>query len=292
MFQLYFECLTTKYCSFKGRATRKEYWSFSIFFFIFITSAPSLLFKFSSLGVPLGYLLNINPKSYYFIPVIIFYLILSLPSIAVTVRRLHDLNLSGGWMFFAFVPLVGWLFFTFYVPFLKGSKGENRYGPDPLEIPPQKNFSFKFFLRSISQRYGSFSRRADRVEFLGFFFYLVHIKCAYDLVFHFLLFAFKLNIYSSNLSLCLHLLFWIPAFAVFIRRLNQLNLSKWFLIAPLFFMLLQYIILPSPFSSFSIAKLLVFLLDNRVQFVTFLFLVIFLGVRKDKPSNSQHRVTV
>ena len=53
-----------------------------------------------------------------------------LPSLAVTVRRLHDTNRSGWWILLEFIPLFGWLaLFIFLVQ--DGTPGTNRHGPDP-----------------------------------------------------------------------------------------------------------------------------------------------------------------
>ncbi len=50
-----------------------------------------------------------------------------LPSIAVAVRRLHDIGRSGGWYFIALVPLVGPIVLLVFL--LTKSDGENRYSP-------------------------------------------------------------------------------------------------------------------------------------------------------------------
>lgn len=54
-----------------------------------------------------------------------------LPTLAVGLRRLHDTNASGWWYLLAFVPYVGGLIMLvwFCIP---GTKGENRFGHDPL----------------------------------------------------------------------------------------------------------------------------------------------------------------
>ena len=58
---------------------------------------------------------------------------LLIPSIAVSVRRLHDTDRSGWWLLLALVPFVGGLvLLVFYI--LEGSRGSNRFGPDPLAL--------------------------------------------------------------------------------------------------------------------------------------------------------------
>jgi uncharacterized membrane protein YhaH (DUF805 family) len=56
-----------------------------------------------------------------------------LPSIAVTVRRLHDTDRSGWWILLGFIPIIGGIILlVFYV--LEGTRGPNRFGPDPKAI--------------------------------------------------------------------------------------------------------------------------------------------------------------
>ena len=55
------------------------------------------------------------------------------PALAVSARRLHDTNHSGWWEFIVLVPLIGAIYF-FIVICLKGTKGENRFGADPLTV--------------------------------------------------------------------------------------------------------------------------------------------------------------
>ena len=53
-------------------------------------------------------------------------------SLALAVKRYHDLGKSGWWIFIVFVPLIGAIWFLIEVGFLPGTKGPNPYGPDPL----------------------------------------------------------------------------------------------------------------------------------------------------------------
>jgi uncharacterized membrane protein YhaH (DUF805 family) len=110
-----------KYADFQGRARRMEYWMFVLFqILVFIALAivgaivsggdsDSVLFNLLILIPALGFLI---------------------PSIAVTVRRLHDSNRSGWWYFISLVPLIGgiWLFI---LTVLDGTPGPNRFGADP-----------------------------------------------------------------------------------------------------------------------------------------------------------------
>lgn len=53
------------------------------------------------------------------------------PSIVLTVKRLHDLNLSGWWLLTLCVPVLGPLYNFIQCGFFRGTLGSNRFGPDP-----------------------------------------------------------------------------------------------------------------------------------------------------------------
>lgn len=61
----------------------------------------------------------------------IFALATFLPSLAVDVRRLHDLDRSGWWLLVGFIPLIG-IFILLIWLIGKGTAGDNNYGADPL----------------------------------------------------------------------------------------------------------------------------------------------------------------
>lgn len=52
-------------------------------------------------------------------------------SLSLIVRRLHDLETNGWWILLTFIPYVN-LFLSIYICFIRGTKGANRYGADPL----------------------------------------------------------------------------------------------------------------------------------------------------------------
>ncbi len=62
----------------------------------------------------------------------IFSIATIVPSLAVQVRRLHDIDKSGWWILISFIPIIGaiWLIVWFC---LKGTEGDNRFGSDPLQ---------------------------------------------------------------------------------------------------------------------------------------------------------------
>ncbi|WP_282694978.1 DUF805 domain-containing protein [Streptomyces sp. CC208A] len=104
------------YAGFSGRARRKEYWMFFLF-----NAIVALLLGGLSVAVETT------------IPYMIYVLAIIVPSLAVSVRRLHDTGRSGWWLLFAFVPVVGGItLFVFTV--LEGQNTENEYGPDPKSL--------------------------------------------------------------------------------------------------------------------------------------------------------------
>jgi uncharacterized membrane protein YhaH (DUF805 family) len=105
-----------KYATFQGRAARSEYWFFTLF--MFILSMIASVIAGASLGA-----LSVLPA--------VLMIGLFLPSIAVSVRRLHDLDKSGWWLLIVLVPLLGGLLLLVWAC-MRGTEGQNRFGSDPL----------------------------------------------------------------------------------------------------------------------------------------------------------------
>ncbi|WP_138755660.1 DUF805 domain-containing protein [Paenibacillus sinopodophylli] len=101
------------YAGVDGRSRRMEFWMFFLINFL-ITMA--LAFVESLIGLPS--LLS----GLYTLAIIV-------PSIAVTVRRLHDIGKSGGWIFIGLVPAVGWIILLVF--FIMEGESINKYGRDP-----------------------------------------------------------------------------------------------------------------------------------------------------------------
>lgn len=109
-----------KYAVFSGRATRKEYWLFVLVNLI--------------IGFAIGFIFGILSIPKASLPVSLAYgLAILIPSIAVTVRRLHDTGRSAWWLCLALIPYLGALvLFIFYV--LDSQPGDNQYGPNPKGV--------------------------------------------------------------------------------------------------------------------------------------------------------------
>jgi len=120
-------CYQKNYVGFSGRAPRSEYW-------FFVLSYCLLLIAASVVGLLLG------GKTMLFVALGIAFLGIILPSLAAQVRRLHDTNASGWWILLALIPYAGGLIMLvwFCIP---GTKGENRFGPDPLQSDVSEVFS-------------------------------------------------------------------------------------------------------------------------------------------------------
>ena len=133
-------CLTKKYCSFKGRASRSEFWWFCLFTLL-INIAVAIV---GAIAPALASIISAVQALW-----------LLLPTVSVSTRRLHDRDLSGWWQALPaalMLPgLIGlaadaeWLYIVaalavgiasiglMVVYALKGTSGANRFGPDPLD---------------------------------------------------------------------------------------------------------------------------------------------------------------
>ena len=113
------EAITTcfrKYATFEGRARRSEYWWFILFTGIASAVLNSWFANengFSLLGTIFGVLVFV-------------------PKLAVTWRRMHDIGKGGIWGLIDAVPYIGWIFLLVWTA-RKSQPGPNRFGPNPKE---------------------------------------------------------------------------------------------------------------------------------------------------------------
>lgn len=127
-----------RYAKFSGRARPKEYWMFALFLllcFIVIAIVEGALglsttehwvrrgqwwadAGYSTRGGPLTGLLT---------------LAIFIPSLAVGVRRLHDTDRRGWWLLIVFFPIIGSIVLLIFF-IMSGTRGPNRFGPDPVEV--------------------------------------------------------------------------------------------------------------------------------------------------------------
>ncbi|MDB4161311.1 DUF805 domain-containing protein [Bacteroidia bacterium] len=108
LWQQYVHVITKNYANFNGRARRKEYWGF--FLFNIIISYASA-FIFTSIDPTLALVSSI------------YSLAVFIPSLAVAVRRMHDVGKSG---WYILIPI-----YNIILAVTDGDKSSNEYGEDP-----------------------------------------------------------------------------------------------------------------------------------------------------------------
>ncbi len=113
-----------QYADFNGRARRSEYWMFTLINVLIIGVLYVLMFMSGSDGgamamVAMGL-------------VAIYSLAILVPSVAVAVRRLHDVGKSGWMLLVGLIPFIGsiWLLVLYCTD---SQPGDNEYGPNPKE---------------------------------------------------------------------------------------------------------------------------------------------------------------
>ena len=122
-----------RYADFSGRSQRKEYWMFQLFIilvFMLLGIVLSVGGGFSGVFDPAN---GGSPSAIIWIVIAlfsIFVLALIVPGLAVIVRRLHDQDKSGWFILIQFIPYIGGIV-LFVFMCIEGTKGENRFGPDP-----------------------------------------------------------------------------------------------------------------------------------------------------------------
>ena len=127
-FQYWKKCWTSSFADFEGRARRAEYgWFFLmnavVGFILFLPSIIALVMMSDSEDPPALFFAGFGL-------VVLFMLVSFIPSLAVAVRRWHDVGQSGWFVLFRFIPVVGWLVHLFEL--LADSKEQpNQWGSSP-----------------------------------------------------------------------------------------------------------------------------------------------------------------
>ncbi len=112
-----------QYAVFKGRARRKEYWFFILFNLIASLLLTLVDFMTGSLDAELGMGLLSG----------LYSLAVLIPSLAVTVRRLHDTGRTGWWLLIGLIPLIGAIVLLVFM-LLDSQPGDNEYGANPKGV--------------------------------------------------------------------------------------------------------------------------------------------------------------
>lgn len=129
-----------RYAEFSGRSRRKEYWSFALFYLLVMIALNAVFgtnelargngaFVYGSRLVGAGGWIGG-----------LFWLVSIVPGLAVSVRRLHDQDRSGWLLLLWLIPFLGW-FALLVLMCLDGTRGPNRFGPDPKNPTPADVFS-------------------------------------------------------------------------------------------------------------------------------------------------------
>jgi uncharacterized membrane protein YhaH (DUF805 family) len=128
-----------KYADFTGRSRRKEFWSFMLLIIV-VSIAAGMIDVLLGLSTMIGGVYG--PVT--FIAALVFVI----PQFSAGIRRLHDTDRSGWWMLLGLVPILGSLammltgsgvfallslvsLVLIYFLLLDGTRGPNKYGPDP-----------------------------------------------------------------------------------------------------------------------------------------------------------------
>ncbi|MCX4259147.1 MAG: DUF805 domain-containing protein [Muribaculaceae bacterium] len=104
-----------KYADFNGRSPRAEYWYFALF-------NVAVVMVLAVLGAIIGKLFMYVYYTYV--------LAILVPSIAVSIRRMHDIGRSGWWVLISLVPFIGSIWYIVLAA-LPSQLGPNQYGPNP-----------------------------------------------------------------------------------------------------------------------------------------------------------------
>lgn len=120
-----------RYFDFRGRSRRREYWMF-VLFTIVVTAVIDAVFGTRTT--------NYGANNFNFAVAVqggvggtlsgLFSLVSLIPSLAVSVRRLHDQDRSGWMLLLVLIPFLGW-FALLVLMCLEGTRGPNRFGSDP-----------------------------------------------------------------------------------------------------------------------------------------------------------------
>lgn len=112
----YYGLFWKNFFNFDGRSRRAEYWY----------ALLGIVLTSFVVGIIAG-LLGIGLLSS------IWELVILIPSIAISIRRLHDIGKSGWWVLINFIPLIGFIVLLVWAC-KEGDHGDNAYGPDPKKI--------------------------------------------------------------------------------------------------------------------------------------------------------------
>ncbi len=112
-----------KYAVFSGRARRMEYWMFVLV--SALISVGLMIVEYAS-GMEIDWL-GYGPLT------LLYSLFVLIPGLAVSVRRLHDIDKTGWWVLIGLIPVIGTIVLIIFTV-RGGNPGDNRYGSNPKQM--------------------------------------------------------------------------------------------------------------------------------------------------------------
>jgi uncharacterized membrane protein YhaH (DUF805 family) len=120
----FIKCLTSKYFTFQGRAQRSEFWYFVLFYLVVLFIA-GLIDGLAGFTYVIDGAEGDEDRG---ILTTIIIILTFLPYLSVAIRRLHDLNRTGWWLWLLIVPIVN--FYLIVLLCFQGTVGSNHFGID------------------------------------------------------------------------------------------------------------------------------------------------------------------
>jgi uncharacterized membrane protein YhaH (DUF805 family) len=127
--------LVQTYLSIRGRFPRRSFWLHGVLGLIGIGAVASMLLEIA----------DVDPE----LSSEIVALALAWPYIAITGKRLHDLNCSAWWLLANLVPGVGSVAMLLVAGLLPGRPADNRFGPDPRAVRERERLQRPAFVSSV-----------------------------------------------------------------------------------------------------------------------------------------------
>ena len=129
-----------RYFDFSGRSRPKEYWMFFLFVILasIVAAIVDLMLGFGTTSysaeyMPNGFWATADYAGTGPVQILVLLAIL-IPTLSVGVRRLHDSDRTGWWLLIGLIPLIGAVVLLVFM-IISGTRGPNRFGPDPVETP-------------------------------------------------------------------------------------------------------------------------------------------------------------
>jgi uncharacterized membrane protein YhaH (DUF805 family) len=128
-----------KYAVFSGRSRRSEYWYFGLFYLVIYLGLVMVDGITGSFDFRSGFGLLSG----------LFTLAVLIPSLSVSVRRLHDTGRSGWWLLIGLIPVVGAIILIVFLA-QDGEAGTNRFGANPKVGPGLRSVAATVHGRPLS----------------------------------------------------------------------------------------------------------------------------------------------